>query len=140
MQRRHASYLQYLDDKYAARAGVTVRQLHEEMIMAPGFDTITAQTGTNALWLCTTDALTDAALRYCAAAKLSVPRDIGILSLENSPDHYHLSATACAPDWDLIGYLMAHSIIGDFPLNKTSHGYLRIPCPVIQRDTTYARR
>lgn len=133
---KYSSYFGYLDDKYSRRTGITARRLHERLTVAADFESILGRFGNNAIWLCATDELTDAALRCCRALSLEVPREISVLSLENSPAYYHLCASACAPDWDLIGYLMAHSIVGDFPLNKTSHGYLRIPCSVIHRSTT----
>jgi hypothetical protein len=132
----HASYLRYLDDKYGAKSGITTRRLHERLYVLPDFVSIVERFGTDVLWLCATDELTAAALRCREAASLAIPGDVSVVSLENAPAYYHLSASACAPDWELIGYLMAHSIVGDFPLDKTSHGYLRIPCPLIHRSTT----
>lgn len=65
-----------------------------------------------------------------------IPRDISLLALENNPRSFPRGLSACAPDWDTAGYLMAHAMVGDIPFERTSRGFIRIPSPFIQRLTT----
>ncbi|MBD3392331.1 MAG: GntR family transcriptional regulator [Chitinivibrionales bacterium] len=65
-----------------------------------------------------------------------VPEDIGVMGVENDPAHYHLGISCCEPDWDSAGYLMAHTIVGDFPVKKTHRGFMRVPARVNERLTT----
>lgn len=54
-----------------------------------------------------------------------VPEDVLVVSLENDPAYLHKTITTCTEDWETIGYVMAHAIIRDLPLARTSRGHLR---------------
>ncbi len=53
---------------------------------------------------------------------------------------YHPGArigiSSCAEDWETIGYMAAHAIIGDIPVAKTSKGYIRTDALLLERATT----
>jgi hypothetical protein len=59
-----------------------------------------------------------------------------LVSLDNDPRFYHLGLTYCGPDWDTIGYQMAHAIIGDFPVARTSKGFIKTKAGVLEKLTT----
>lgn len=61
------------------------------------------------------------------------PRELSLLSFENNPLYYHQGITCCVPDWDQMGYLMAHAIIGDFQVARTRKGFLRVKADVLER-------
>lgn len=131
------SYIDYLNEKYGYSNGVSMSRLHENLRIVPDFNAVLEHPNQKSIWLCSSDELTEKAIYTCVSRRLKVPHDISILSLENAPSYYHLSVSACAPDWDLVGYTMAHAIIRDLPMNKTSKGFLRIPCSIIHRGTTF---
>jgi hypothetical protein len=65
-----------------------------------------------------------------------VPRALSIIGLENNPDFAHHGLTTCAEDWDTMGYLMAHAVIGDFAVAKTRRGFLRTSALMLKRSST----
>ncbi len=76
------------------------------------------------------------ALEWLDKRGIAVPGDLSVMSLEDREEFFHLGLTTCAPDWHTIGYLMAHALIGDIPVARTSHGYLRTEALVWRRRTT----
>ncbi len=58
-----------------------------------------------------------------------------LLSFENNPLYYHQGITCCTPDWDQMGYLMAHAMIGDFQVARTRKGFLRVKADVLERGS-----
>jgi hypothetical protein len=58
------------------------------------------------------------------------------MTVENDPAYYHLGLTYCYPDFARLGYLMAHALIGDFPVEKTTRGSIRMHTLVVEKLTT----
>lgn len=67
---------------------------------------------------------------------MAVPKDISIISLEDDPRYYPMGITYCGPDFERIGYQMAHTIIGDIPVAKTTLGFVRTSAIVMERLST----
>lgn len=88
------------------------------------------------LWLFERDCDASVALHWLAEKGRRVPDHISVMSLENREDHFHLGLTSCTPDWQTIGYLMAHAVIGDIPVTRTSGGFLRTEALMLPRQTT----
>lgn len=57
------------------------------------------------------------------------------MTLENEPIASAGSISSCAPDWQQMGYLMAHGLMGDIPVARSSQGFIPISCPLVQRGT-----
>jgi hypothetical protein len=89
-----------------------------------------------ALWVFSSDDDAAAALEYCRTMRIGVPDDVAMIGLENSPRRLHLGISSCVPDWRTMGYLMAHAILRDMPVARTSHGFLRPSVRIYERDTT----
>jgi DNA-binding transcriptional regulator YhcF (GntR family) len=87
-------------------------------------------------WVFNTDAAASQALDYAREHKLRVPEDIRIVSLDDDPHFYHRGLTRCVTDWDNVGHALAHAIIGDIRLEKTSKGFIRTSAMVVERETT----
>jgi len=64
------------------------------------------------------------------------PRDYSLLCLDDSPMQYHHGLSVCVLDWKEAGYLMAHALIGDVPVKKSTQGYLSLGWDLIERRTT----
>ena len=47
-----------------------------------------------------------------------------LLAMENDPAWFHLGITCCIFDWEKTGYLMAHALIGDIPIKKSSKNFM----------------
>jgi len=89
-----------------------------------------------ALWVFSTAKMAAAALEQAQRKGLRVPGDASILCLENDPEYFHLGISYCGPDWDTIGYLMAHSLLGDIPIAKTRLGFIRSAIIMMNKLTT----
>ena len=83
-----------------------------------------------------TDELAAQALGWANATGRKVPQDLSLISLDNDPRFAHLGISRCLPEWEALGYVLAHCVIGDFKPQKTSHGFLRLPARVYSRLTS----
>lgn len=75
-------------------------------------------------------------LELCRERGIQVPDRLAIISLENAPICLHKSITSCIRDWETNGYLMAHALIGDFPVARTKRGFVAAKARVMERATT----
>lgn len=129
----HRWYLDYLDTKLGGAHRVTPRNVPPLISVVDRLSEALPDRK-DSLALFTHDHLASQALtlrsRNRAAASLR------LLTLEGLPGNLHLGLSSCAPDWDTIGYLLAHAIVDDFPLEHTHRGFIRVPCPVVERSTT----
>jgi len=90
----------------------------------------------NSLWIFSSDSEAAEAISWLRSKNFKIPEDISIMGLENDPRYFHLGLSSCGPDWDTIGYLMAHSLIGDIPIAKTGKGFIKTKSDVIKKLTT----
>ncbi|MBD3239622.1 MAG: GntR family transcriptional regulator, partial [Chitinivibrionales bacterium] len=88
------------------------------------------------LWLFTTDRDAVEALRWLRTHGIDVPGQTQLVTLEGSDEHFGAGLTVCEYDWQTTGYLMAHALIGDMPVARTSHGFIRTEAVLLQRQTT----
>lgn len=75
------------------------------------------------------------ALDWARTNRIRVPRDLSIVAFSDGQLGRERGITCCVPDWDRIGYLMAHAIIGDIPVERSSKGFLRAQARVVERLT-----
>ena len=87
-------------------------------------------------WVFSSDDHAAYALEWARAQRIIIPQQLAIISLEKDPVLFPLNITSVEPDWEAIGYLMAHALIGDIPVATTSRGFLRIPAIVNEGLTT----
>ncbi|MBD3393104.1 MAG: GntR family transcriptional regulator [Chitinivibrionales bacterium] len=133
---KEAGYIKYLHEKYESVVRAQSRDVFTGLSVYNDFADVIRAFGKNTLWLCPSDVQARSALDALKRAGIRVPDDIALMTLQSVPEYYHLGVSSCTPDYELVGYIMAHAIIGDIPLKKSHHGYLRIPCPVVERATT----
>ncbi|MBD3243510.1 MAG: hypothetical protein GF331_23165 [Chitinivibrionales bacterium] len=88
------------------------------------------------VWIFSRDDDAVAALAFLERKGVAVPSDLSIIALENSAHYLRFGLSTCVEDWETIGYLMAHAIIGDFTVAKTTKGFVRPAAVVLQRSTT----
>ena len=88
------------------------------------------------LWVFAADADAVKALAWLERNRIAVPATQQIISLEGSDQYYGKGISLCGTDWESTGYLMAHALIGDIPIARTSHGFLRIRSLIVERQTT----
>lgn len=80
------------------------------------------------------------ALDWAAEHRVEVPDRLGIVTLEDAPRHYVRGISFCGPDWERTGYLMAHALIGDFPVERSRQGFIRTGARVVDKRTTWRAR
>ncbi|MBD3239904.1 MAG: GntR family transcriptional regulator [Chitinivibrionales bacterium] len=92
--------------------------------------------GSREVWVCAQDREAAGAVEWCRAERTPVPERVAILSVENNPSYLHLGISALIPDWHGIGCVMAHALLGDVPVRRTSRGFLRVRSVMLRRRTT----
>jgi DNA-binding transcriptional regulator YhcF (GntR family) len=132
-------YVDYLLGKYASVTTGSNRVFDRTPMIVSDMRDLAKRHGRNTVWVCTRANLGPGALEALESRGIAVPKMTSVVTLDDQPQYYHLGLTACSPDWDLVGYLMAHAIIGDFPLERTHRRFIRIPCPPVERFTTPRR-
>lgn len=88
------------------------------------------------LWLFTADRDAVTAQGWLARQGIAVPGRMQLVTLEGSDEHFGAGLTVCEYDWQTTGYLMAHALIGDMPVARTSHGFIRTEAVLLPRQTT----
>lgn len=89
------------------------------------------------LWIFQRDLDAGLALDWLRSRKIDVPVEKEIISQEGTDCHYGQGLTLCTSDWETTGYMMAHAMIGDIPVARTSHGFLRTEALILERQTTH---
>ncbi|MBN1669859.1 MAG: GntR family transcriptional regulator [Kiritimatiellae bacterium] len=116
----------------SVRADAILRDIH----VASDFPEALAAFPESRAWLFREDRNAARALEWLEARGGKSPRDTLIIGMENDPRYYHLGISACVPNWERIGYLMAHALIGDIPVDKTRRGLIRMKMDLLERGTT----
>ncbi len=129
-------YFDYLAEKLGQPRIRSTAFVEESLLLVNDFDEVVRRTGPASLLVFPIDETARTALTRFRESGIEVPRDVWLLTLDGQAKNFPLGLSACAPDWDTIGYLMAHAILGDIPLKRTRRGFLRVPSPVVERLTT----
>ncbi len=126
-------HARYLLGKYR---GGSLEELAREMVLTVDMERAFPACAHRDLWIFPSEHHASLAVAWARKNGMSVPRDLAIVGLENNPKYYHLGISSCTFDWETTGYLMAHAIIGDFPVRKSSKGFLKTRAYVMEKATT----
>jgi DNA-binding FadR family transcriptional regulator len=88
------------------------------------------------LWICATSEMALPLYEQALKHKMKIPGDTAFLCLDDNPQHYPHGFSICTPDWQTIGYTMAHAHMNDLPVAKTTKGFLKMSARVIEKLTT----
>lgn len=88
------------------------------------------------IWVFQKDRHAAAALQWAESHRKRIPRDKALLSLDDDQRYYHLGLSRYEIDWEGIGYMMAHAIVGDLPMEKTDEGFIRVRSRIVEKLTT----
>lgn len=94
------------------------------------------ESGRPGAWIYWHDELAVEALQWCRHERLRVPKDVSVVSLENNRRFYRHGITTCVRDWETMGYLMAHALMNDIPLEYTRRGFIQCDALMLERQTT----
>jgi DNA-binding transcriptional regulator YhcF (GntR family) len=135
------SFEEHLDEKYRAYLASKYPNTRLDSIVrhvqfaADPFQACSTHSGTR-LWIFFRDSMAAEAIDWLRARGRSVPADVAIVGFQNDPRYYHLGITTCGPDWDNMGYVMAHAIIGDLKLARSRRGFVKVRCSLVEKLTT----
>jgi DNA-binding LacI/PurR family transcriptional regulator len=76
------------------------------------------------------------ALQWARENHIGVPSPLSIIDLENNADYYREDISSCVPDWHGVGYLMAHTLLRDIPIERSRKGYIHTRAVFLDRATT----
>lgn len=103
--------------------------------ITPGLEQALDQSADRSLWYFLNSDIAAQAARWCVEHGRP-PERLSILAAANTPICYELGISSCVTDWRTIGYLIAHTLIGDIPVEKTRKGYIRTRAGIYERLTT----
>ncbi len=87
-------------------------------------------------WVFAKTAEAFAALRWARGNNIGVPNPLSIVDLENDSAYYREGISSCVPDWSGIGYLMAHSLLKDIPIERSRKGFIHTRAVFLDRAST----
>jgi hypothetical protein len=87
-------------------------------------------------WVFARTADAAAALQWARDNHIGVPSPLSIIDLENNADYYREDISSCIPDWHGVGYLMAHTLLRDIPIERSRKGYIHTRAVFLDRATT----
>lgn len=119
--------------KYRA---VTPAEIRGFVTMHTSLEETVEEIGPGSVAVCHAATTAVALQRICARHAPAVPGRLSIVSLENAPACLHREITACIRDWESNGYLMAHALMGDFPVALTNRGFIVARARIMQRSST----
>jgi len=90
------------------------------------------------VWIFSRDKAAGQALTWMKERGIRVPEEVSLVGLENDPACYNLGISHCGPDWDGLGYALAHSIVGDVRLARSQNGFVKVRGRFVDKLTTAA--
>jgi DNA-binding transcriptional regulator YhcF (GntR family) len=110
--------------------------LDKEVVITDNFKKALAKYYKADLWVFSSHEQAAQMVDFAEKNGIKVPEEVSIICLESDPSYYHLGVSTCEIDWAGIGYLMAHAVIKDFPIEKTTKGFIKTIAYVKEKITT----
>jgi hypothetical protein len=135
------SFSDHVDDGYRAYLklkypNANLDHLEQYVHFAPDAFEACAEHPAAKIWIFFRDQMAGEAMDWLRGKGKSVPQDVAIAGFQNDPRYYHLGISTCGPDWDNMGYVMAHVIVGDIKLAKSRKGFVKVRCHMVDKLTT----
>lgn len=127
-------YLQGLLSKYAP---MTMDELFQMVTTGDTIEELLHDTPPGSLLVTTRPSTARAAVAWCTSHRIPLPSGAAVLcfNIDKASDFTFQGIATCSPDWPTIGYIMAHSLIGDIPIKKSRKGFLPTPAVLYERGT-----
>ncbi|MBN1674856.1 MAG: GntR family transcriptional regulator [Kiritimatiellae bacterium] len=113
----------------------TLDRLRREVHFARALDGLLARHRDADLWIFSSARSAERGLAFARARGIRVPADLSILCLEDDPGTYHLGIAYCGPDFERIGYLLAHGLLGDIPITRSRQGLVTAGAVLLHKQT-----
>jgi DNA-binding transcriptional regulator YhcF (GntR family) len=133
---RHPALAAPADALLSRYGATTLAAMREEIRFVNGLAAGLTPPRGREVWVFQRDRQAAAALGWAADHGLDVPRDLAIVGLENDPALYHLGISRCEPDWQAIGYLLAHALMGDVRVPVERGVFLQTRARMVPKLTT----
>jgi hypothetical protein len=129
-------YLKVIQQKFLAKyAAPSIESIRRKIVVTDCFTNTYNNSGKHSVHIFSRDSDAVELLEHYGRINRSAPEDGGILSLENSIDYARFGLATVLPDWETIGYLVAHALIGDFRPARTRRGYIKPSALLLRRKT-----
>ncbi|MBN1676696.1 MAG: GntR family transcriptional regulator [Kiritimatiellae bacterium] len=119
--------------KYRA---VTPEELERVFVFCDGDPARFRAHVSSGVWVFTTERHAVAALDWCKRHGVRVPGELEVISMESTDQYLERGMTVCEPDWESAGYMLAHALMEDIPIEKSGRGYLQTTARLVERLTT----
>ena len=129
---KHFGYLEDLLSKYQP---FTMGDVFDMVTLGDDMDELLSRAPRTSVWLTTAASTACKAVQWCATRHVRIPSEVSILCFDRERSLTYKGIATCLPDWHTIGYLMAHTLIGDIPITKSRKGFLRTPAVLCERCT-----
>lgn len=128
-----AAYMESLLGKHGA---ATLRDLRDRLCIVDGFPGVTDTLPRGSLCILRDPSRAIAVYEWCRARGIAVPAALALL--EASADLFDLGSpvSSCSCDWRRTGYLIAHAILRDIPVDHTTRGFIPTRTVILERETT----
>jgi DNA-binding transcriptional regulator YhcF (GntR family) len=133
---KHHSELRNAAEAEVARYGERPAAIAEEIVGYKGQKTLLADASPHRAVVLATGEEAAKVFDRGIREGLRFPRDMGIVTLQVDSRYLDRGITYCGPDWETIGYLMAHAVMGDIAVARTRKGFIRTRATVMERMTT----
>ena len=128
--------LDHLKQRLAVGGELSREDLRRLFHGTTGIDEALGQSDGQTMFVFRYDKEAAEALQWCSRNRVRLGEDVFLLSFENNPDYLGSGISACISDWETDGYLMAHALIGDIPIARTTRGFIQARARILRRLTT----
>lgn len=132
-RRYKPTYLHGLLGKYGAS---TLQDFEERLSVVDDFGRVLETVPPKTLCIFRGMKYANAALQWCRENKVEVPSRIALLEASSDSSDLSSPVSICACDWRGTGYLMAHLLLRDIPVARTTKGLVPTRAIVLERETT----
>lgn len=115
---------------------VDVATLARETVFIDTLDEIIPTRRTPLLYFTQHDRDAASIIDRLARRGITPPRQAALLSADNDPACYHYGISRCEVDWQGLGHVLAHALIGDRPVPSKPNHLLGVRARVLEKMTS----
>lgn len=127
------AYFDGLLDKYGS---ATWDDVVSRLVFRSGLDRLLGDSPRRSLWIGQDHSLVTAINQWRLDSRRDTPEDMSLLALGMHPRYLNLDISSCSVDWRLLGYRIAHLLMGTLPMERTRQGFVRLNAHLTHRKTT----
>lgn len=86
-------------------------------------------------WVCADPTVAHTAAAFLSKTGIRVPQDISLITIDDNDDMANRGIAVYNLQYDRMGYLAAHCLLGDIPVGKNRKGIVECPGRIIERGS-----